>query len=655
MRIPSRADLRHNTFGLSNTGDGNLGDLQMVPASIKPICRRSQSFARFVGICFLAALAGCASNGFREPHPRIASELQTQSWTSDQSYFWSTASAGSRLLPYSWYLALEQAGSTEQFSGIDHMQSFGYLRSNWDTEPSLPVGFAVDRQKESGFSRTKLKWYASQQHNLTDAEPWIGLNCAACHTKEIKTEKTSIRVYGGDGQGDLQALVQSLISAGQETLDVDAKWIRFSRKVLADKNTSHNRALLRSALSKWLDDLKTISTPGTQALQYGPGRTDAFGQIFNTLQRMISHSEPSIEPENAAVNYPVLWNIHRQKHLQWNGYAINDNRRDRADRPVDTRALGRNIGAIIGSYGDIAIAEKRSSIRDISVDSSIHFHNIVKFENLIRRLDPPRWPSAFPDISPAMANRGRKLYDRHCVQCHARYDQLDLDETSDRRLNFWQTPARHQTDIWAACNIFAREGPSGILEGKREFLFAGARYKEWAPMHSVVSTLVWAAAAQHLEQLIPSLPKLLGTKESKRQSTLRTDRPSHIPEARVDRRNLCIETEHPLLGYKARPLDGIWSSAPYLHNGSVPTLYDLLLPAAKRPDHFMLGDRQYDFVKLGVSKDALPGSLVRGFRFETRGPDGKEIPGNSNAGHEYGVDDLNHDDRLALIEYLKGL
>ena len=95
-------------------------------------------------------------------------------------------------------------------------------------------------------------------------------------------------------------------------------------------------------------------------------------------------------------------------------------------------------------------------------------------------------------------------------------------------------------------------------------------------------------------------------------------------------------------GYAPRPLTAIWSTPPYLHNGSVPTLDDLLKPAAQRPKSFPLGHQEYDPVKLGYTTDvAMPA-----FVFDTT------QPGNSNAGHAYGVD-LKDDDRRALLEYLK--
>ena len=99
--------------------------------------------------------------------------------------------------------------------------------------------------------------------------------------------------------------------------------------------------------------------------------------------------------------------------------------------------------------------------------------------------------------------------------------------------------------------------------------------------------------------------------------------------------------------YKARPLDGIWATAPYLHNGSVPTLYDLLRAPADRPASFNVGTREYDPVHVGYrTEPAAPGN---GFTFNATGN------GNSNEGHDYNVGRLTEAQRLALLEYLKTL
>ncbi len=107
------------------------------------------------------------------------------------------------------------------------------------------------------------------------------------------------------------------------------------------------------------------------------------------------------------------------------------------------------------------------------------------------------------------------------------------------------------------------------------------------------------------------------------------------------------------LAYKVRPLNGIWATPPYLHNGSVPTVYDLLSPASERPTKFYLGNREYDPVKLGYRTE----ELANGFAFDT------SLPGNSNRGHEFSDDKrdgvigpkLSPDERKALIEYIKTL
>jgi hypothetical protein len=164
----------------------------------------------------------------------------------------------------------------------------------------------------------------------------------------------------------------------------------------------------------------------------------------------------------------------------------------------------------------------------------------------------------------------------------------------------------------------------------------------------------------------------------------------------------------PVVGYIARPHAAVWATPPFLHNGSVPTLYDLLSPsflpedrlappaewpaqwrdswkrereyeAAIRPKCFLVGDLEYDPVKVGYQVHpcdprSRPDNQYSGFNFET------SRPGNSNEGHEFSDYDrrtlrkfseeecrrlakhsrdgilgcgLAHEERLALIEYLK--
>ena len=105
--------------------------------------------------------------------------------------------------------------------------------------------------------------------------------------------------------------------------------------------------------------------------------------------------------------------------------------------------------------------------------------------------------------------------------------------------------------------------------------------------------------------------------------------------------------------YKAAPRDGVWATAPFLHNGSVPNLYEMLLPAKERTKKFYLG-REFDPVKVGIDTSGNSGT----FLLDT------SLLGNSNAGHSFedgprgnGVIGplLSDEQRWAIVEYLKSI
>ena len=99
-------------------------------------------------------------------------------------------------------------------------------------------------------------------------------------------------------------------------------------------------------------------------------------------------------------------------------------------------------------------------------------------------------------------------------------------------------------------------------------------------------------------------------------------------------------------GYANHPLDGIWLRAPYLHNGSVPTLRDLLEPPENRPKTFYRGYDVYDHDKMGFISNVPAEKDHQFFYYDTA------VPGNSNSGHLYGTD-LADEDKDAIVEYLK--
>jgi hypothetical protein len=101
-------------------------------------------------------------------------------------------------------------------------------------------------------------------------------------------------------------------------------------------------------------------------------------------------------------------------------------------------------------------------------------------------------------------------------------------------------------------------------------------------------------------------------------------------------------------GYANHLLDGAWLRAPYLHNGSVPTLRDLLEKPGKRPKEFYRGYDVFDKKKVGFVSNVAAEDGRKFFKFDTR------LRGNGNGGHLYGTD-LGDAEKQALVEYMKTL
>ena len=115
-----------------------------------------------------------------------------------------------------------------------------------------------------------------------------------------------------------------------------------------------------------------------------------------------------------------------------------------------------------------------------------------------------------------------------------------------------------------------------------------------------------------------------------------------------------LSRAQPAPGYMPPPLDGIWATAPFLHNGSVPTLA-ALLDSRKRPRYWRYVDERYDPVQIGWFYQSLPyGKDGAESEAERRHIYDTTLPGYGNQGHTFG-DVLTEDQRRALLEYLKTL
>jgi hypothetical protein len=116
----------------------------------------------------------------------------------------------------------------------------------------------------------------------------------------------------------------------------------------------------------------------------------------------------------------------------------------------------------------------------------------------------------------------------------------------------------------------------------------------------------------------------------------------HLAQIEAGTRSLRAAIRASGVKYKARPLDGIWATAPYLHNGSVPSLWELLQDPSDRIPSFSI-TRDFDPDNVGMK-----GGASGDFLFDT------SQPGNSNQGHAFGTA-LSEYQKRALLEYLKTL
>jgi hypothetical protein len=181
------------------------------------------------------------------------------------------------------------------------------------------------------------------------------------------------------------------------------------------------------------------------------------------------------------------------------------------------------------------------------------------------------------------------------------------------------------TDPTAFNNFSSRSGPSGRLEG--------------LPVNFIPLTKkIPAGAAASVMITNQVIGVILGT------YTLNPP-VDQLKNAEFERRSALALEAVVQPQYEARPLNGIWATAPFLHNGSVPTLDALLRKQSDRPKTFSVGVRAFDTRKVGLAEPPSSSSLPK---LDT------SLPGNSNAGHEFGVS-LSEDERRWLIEYLKSL
>ncbi len=629
---------------------------------------------------------------------KLLTELD-QRWTPDNRQVWYETSQGSRLIPLSWLLALEDADGKPLLTD-ENVKRWGYLpHVNRQGRP-LPIGFTEDVTPDAQLPKPLITWRAQPK---PDDRIWVGMNCAACHTAQMTYQGRTLTVDGGPALSDFEGFTKALYDALKATDADDARFGRFADRVLRDKpldpwkpgldpvaaikdlvtkgpeDDPQDRGRLHAALKRVLareTELRRLSDiPGTPDY----GRLDAFGHIFNKVAWMVE--TPNMAPPqdvnrtNAPVSYPFLWNVPQHDKVQWNGVAPK-----LTIQGEDVGALIRNAGEVIGVFADIQVAQGQ-----LGYPSSVNVAGLKTLEAQLLVLRPPAWPATVlgwnttavdddgkPVTHEQLVAHGRDIYLRgtpkagNCVGCHKLLpDRADVKTPIVAQMAMLNPKTKvagaiHEsagTDIWMACNAYAKNAYSGWMQGVPTglFTFMGPR----ADLSEMTKVAVVGALLRQGKPIAGSFQnsalEMKKPPKPEPAAAAAAVAPGLAPSAvstplKVPTEDLCLKAVDPTLGYKGRPLNGVWATAPYLHNGSVRTLFQLLLPPDQREASFEVGNREFDPKEVGyVSATTANHSTL------TARAAGKPVPGSSNAGHDYGNAGLSAYDRWALVEYLKTL
>nr|WP_189684712.1 di-heme-cytochrome C peroxidase [Pseudomonas sp. SWRI92] len=542
-----------------------------------------------------------------------------------QTYYFTPQGTQVKGLHYEWFTALELPFSQQRFSSPQYLARFGFLvdpaqKATPENPGNLPVGF-------------------TRHQNAGSNEQYLDITCAACHTGELHFKGQAIRIDGGSAQHVLPSTVptlrggsfgQALVASLASTYYNPWKFERFARQVLGkDYDARHEelRKAFKVSLDTFLRTAWNDTHRGLYPTEEGPGRTDAFGRIANASFGD-AISEENYRVANAPVDYPQLWEMWTFDWVQWNGSA--------------QQPMARNVGEALGVGATLNFfdAQGKPLQGDARYPSSVRVRDLNKIEETLQLLKPPAWPEALlGSIDKPLAAKGRVLFAENCAGCHVQ----KVVQGPDRPVQ--------QLHMLPVKVIGTDPGTANNIADHRFNLTS----LQWDPAElAKLDVQLHPTPTEPLDLSQVSVAKGLAYVTAFVENRAYRDAGvTPVERPALDGFGLPIGVRE-LRAYKARPLAGVWATPPFLHNGSVPTIYQLLSPQAERATTFYKGSFEYDPRHLGYRTEAF----ANGFLFDTK------ITGNHNSGHEFRSGErgngvigrlLQPQERWALLEYLKVL
>lgn len=561
-------------------------------------------------------------------------------WTPFQRQSFYYTPQGTELLgiDYQWFINLELPLSDELLATADNMRGWGFIvtpgqRPDALNPGNLPVGLGRHVDPATGKER-------------------LDIGCATCHTGELHYQGTALRVDGGQAVQSLSnakrgEFITTLAGSVFETLLNPLKWDRFATRVAG--HDPAQRAELRSRFWSFAAHIKQFmggaGAPKYYPVEEGRGRIDAVGRIANVVFGFDIDEPANYRPADAPASFPFLWDIWRFDWVQYTGFT--------------NQAMARNVGETLGVLAPIKLVNEKGEALPANElgETVVDVDGLHCAEGLLRLLKPPKWPQdVLGTIDIGRAKTGKVLFADHCQHCHGPHPSEPYA---------WPVADQQNTSIAGQNNSNWQWDMAGAISD----LGGKPVRQDW---RSVIWSVPWIST-----DVIGTDPKLANNYMDNRYDASKLA-PGSKPVNAGDGLQLLLNVLVPKLyerwnisdqqipaydglnvpfrianqrAYKARPLHGVWATPPFLHNGSVPTLYDLLSPLEERPTSFYVGNREYDPARLGYIRYQTSGS----FFHDT------SIAGNHNTGHLFTDEDMpgrigprfSEAQRYALLEYLK--
>ncbi len=584
-----------------------------------------------------------------------------QGWDEHDRDFFYYVPQGAPIVNYDWFMALEVAGGDQLFRSNENLKSFGLIP--WGASPNnpdaLPIGVTVDQ-------------------SIYTPEKQMGINCSACHVTEVSIAGQTVLIDGGVSHFDLWTFMSSLLDSLKETYSNPDKLKRFSDRL----STSVDE--LKPRLAQAIQHHENWHVRNHANTPPGPGRADALNVILNQVTAQMIGRPDNARPADAPASYPYLWDAPYLDFVQYVGSVPNDS----------AGVLARNVGQVLGVFGEVSVLEGRFHKGYLN---SVRSKNLYDIEKKLETLKSPLWSElaergVLPSLNDALVSKGKQIYAKECESCHTL-----VDARGPRKLNSIAVKNSAvkdvKTDPGTAVSFASRTAATGPLYGRKASYLTGAplcerTYANQLLAHMAVAVIVndlgqeraqvrgivkdvfgdlFTSAEDAIKERLEDSKKTGDESDAVLIATMQKQGYSAKEiaaklEARDENRAAvyeliakngsnypgedagCLEAVQ-VEQYRAKPLNGIWATGPFLHNGSVPTLADLLQPSDARPKKFTVGASEFDPVRIGFSENV---SGTNKLVIDT------SLTGNSNAGHDYGVA-LSADEKSALLEYLKSL